>query len=110
MKVYVTGDALKKDENKEGLKRAKGYLRTQMASEVGMQKTPDLKFIFIQTMVSAGNGTDSSDLEGTRATLPPLEKFRVRNSRAERQQERSDASLGGEIDLLQPSSVELSSV
>lgn len=46
-KVYVTvlGDEETQKSTMEGLKRANGYIRTQLAHTVNLRNTPELKFI-----------------------------------------------------------------
>uniref|UniRef100_A0A7S3Z983 Ribosome-binding factor A n=1 Tax=Lotharella globosa TaxID=91324 RepID=A0A7S3Z983_9EUKA len=51
VRVWVSGNADRADEIKEGLKRCKGYLRSVMSREVQIMRTPDIKFIFLPVEV-----------------------------------------------------------
>lgn len=59
LRLYVGADSSKQTEIKEGLKRAKGYLRGVMSREIQIMRTPDIKFIIIPI---AGEG----EFEATR--------------------------------------------
>ena len=50
-KVYVTiFDKEKKDEIMKALEKAKGFIRKQLASKVEIRKTPELRFVFDESI------------------------------------------------------------
>jgi len=63
LRIHVGGDAQRANEIKEALKRAKGYLRGKMSSEVPIMRTPDIKFIFYPMGVEAQRKPSESNME-----------------------------------------------
>jgi len=61
VRIYVTGDSQQSAEIKDALKRAKGYLRSQMSREVPIMRTPDIKFIFLPVAMNRPEGQTSEN-------------------------------------------------
>jgi ribosome-binding factor A len=83
--VSVMGDAAKRDEAMAALKRAAPFLRTELAKEVTIRRTPELRFLLDQSVergfhmdsVLKGLADERAQREGPsaggEAAVPPSE-------------------------------------